>query len=1129
MADNPIKYSDLVIDDGAIDQLIKKIQLLEKTFLASQKTFQKEIAKTKKATEDSTDATDNQEKELEKLEKQLEKLLKANEDLKTSEGEMNAQKKQALKLAKQEQTLKKKLIELTDDQALSNEELKLEIREQQKALKDQAKGNKGLTGEYEKQSKILNSLRKKYKDLAVAGKENSEEARKLLLSVTELDTKLKAVDKSVGQTQRSVGNYKDQVKEALEETGAFTESMVGAIDTSGALGGIMGKLGTIIELLRKAQDKLKDSVQAETVATEVQDKVTKKATFTQRLFSKATLGTAKAMKVLKAGLIASGIGIIVVLIGSLLATLTKTQAGLNGLDGAMRSFGAILEVVVGRLITFGQGLGNIFSVLVDKFNVLGLKFENFGLSIKKIFLEAKNLLGGVDDELGTIEGTIKSNDDEIKKLNKSISEDSTEATKQFTKTFQGLGLAIEDAVKKAMALAKVLNQIKLENAELSVELEKQLAISEKAEEIEGDATRSFEERTKAILTSIKAQKEASKISQQIAENNLKAVNEELKIAESQRQLTTDEKIQRLDAEREVLSARKEAQIKSLQLSKVRRQLEQDEIEKNLDILIDGFDNQKTINEQLIASDKLRFDERKKLLKETEELRKKILAEEISEINKVSKTQIDINDLIATSDSKLLNEKIRGYELSEILEGRLLEVVREARTQERDLDQASIDLEQEHFEIRKEIIEQLEDLKSENFISERDRELESIRLEEKRAIDSAKLEQKKFADTTTEYKKLDEIISEIEKKADQRRKDLNLDFFIQDQERNAKSEELKSLLAGETQKEINEKLTALKIEQLKKEIELRKSIGKDSIDQELELARLKAQKEVDIEKDKAEKIKDVQDKTAEAIFNSFQRNLDKQIDELDKLESKQLSIIDRQEQRAQEGLSNNLAFEESALAELEQKKIKAQKKQIALDKVQALYNAYSSASASGDKNAIITVLRDFSILQGIESAISSFGSGTGEHGDINDSLKAGQNGSRGGNSISNGVIRGESHAKRGFGVPILAEGNEGIWKGSTMDKFGKNNFIQLTKSIDNGSIGSNFMQPQVNALQVVQSSSGVDSALLQEMKETRKAIQNKPEQVVDVQRLSDNIIDFVDTRKANNKKVINRYRVKKKRI
>ena len=120
----------------------------------------------------------------------------------------------------------------------------------------------------------------------------------------------------------------------------------------------MGKLGTIIELLRKAQDNLKNSVQAETVATEVQDQSQRKTQRSHKnCFRKATLGSAKAMKVLKAGLLASGIGIIVVLLGSLLATLTKTQGGLNGIDGAMRSFGAILEVIIGRLITFGQAIG----------------------------------------------------------------------------------------------------------------------------------------------------------------------------------------------------------------------------------------------------------------------------------------------------------------------------------------------------------------------------------------------------------------------------------------------------------------------------------------------------------------------------------------------------------------------------------------------------------------------------------------------------------------------------------------------------------------------------------------------------------------------------------------------------
>ena len=45
---NPIKYSDLVVDDGAIDKLLKAIDTLEKRFLQSQKNFRKEIEKTKK-------------------------------------------------------------------------------------------------------------------------------------------------------------------------------------------------------------------------------------------------------------------------------------------------------------------------------------------------------------------------------------------------------------------------------------------------------------------------------------------------------------------------------------------------------------------------------------------------------------------------------------------------------------------------------------------------------------------------------------------------------------------------------------------------------------------------------------------------------------------------------------------------------------------------------------------------------------------------------------------------------------------------------------------------------------------------------------------------------------------------
>ena len=583
-----------------------------------------------------------------------------------------------------------------------------------------------------------------------------------------------------------------------------------------------------------------------------------------------------------------------------------------------------------------------------------------------------------------------------------------------------------------------------------------------------------------------------------------------------------------EAQVELIEAQSEATTKALSLQRTLNQLKQDELEKNLDILIDGFDNQKTINERIIANEKERFARREQLLKDTINLQKEILREETAEIQKATKKQIDIRDLIETQDSKLLNQKIRSYGLSEILEGRLLEVIREARTQEFELNEALTDLDKQRLELKEQINAELEKLTAENIENERSRALELQKIEEQSAIDRIEEQKKLFKVTDAEYKALEQQLTEIKKKGVEDRETIEIKALNDQNKRLQKQREIELLNDGETQQKINEELTKLKIDQLEKEIKLDEKFGRDSIDKELELARLKNKVAIDSEKKKAEEIKAIQDATADAIFDSFQLRLNQQIDELDRLEAKQQDIVDRQQQRAQEGLENNLAFEEQALAELEQKKIQAQKKQIQLDKIRALYNAYSSASASGDDKAILTVLRDFSILQGLESAILSFGTGTGEHGDISDFMDANKNGSKNGNSISNGVVRGESHAKRGKGIPVLVEGNEGIWKGSTMKKFGKDNFVALTSAIDSGLIGSNFMQPQVNAIQVSQSS-GVDSRLLNEMKATRQAIENKPEQVVDVERLTKGVMDFIDERKSANKKVINRHRVIKKSL
>ena len=60
---------------------------------------------------------------------------------------------------------------------------------------------------YQQESKRLNEMRKEYKELALQEQQNTKSARTLLAQITQLDSKLKQVDATVGQHQRSVGNY----------------------------------------------------------------------------------------------------------------------------------------------------------------------------------------------------------------------------------------------------------------------------------------------------------------------------------------------------------------------------------------------------------------------------------------------------------------------------------------------------------------------------------------------------------------------------------------------------------------------------------------------------------------------------------------------------------------------------------------------------------------------------------------------------------------------------------------------------------------------------------------------------------------------------------------------------------
>jgi hypothetical protein len=1133
MADDTIKYSDLFPDDGGIDALIKKINELESTYKKVTNLIVTQTKKLKKETESLNVSDDKSNDILQKKEKELEKLTKQMEELGDAEEDVVAQKKKALKIAKEEQKLIEKRNSLTTDAAKKNAVLKVEISELNKELKQSARESKGLVGEYEKQSKSLNTLRKRYKDLAAAGEENSEEAQKLLVEVNALDKKLKDIDKSVGQSQRNVGNYGDSMQEAAEETAGLSESMVGAIDSSGVLGEITSKLGVIVAFLSKQKKKLNAETEESIVVIEGESVATKKAAKNQLLFSKSVNTSRRSVSKFNKVLKASVIGLIIVALGSLVSVLTKTQEGLVKLRAAGLAASGIMGVLTTRLIEVSTAFIALGKLSLLPIRIMINGFKAIGTQAVLLKEQISNAFSFGDASEKSLAAAQKSADEAATDFTKTFTDIPSQVETAFTgiaDLFDGLFDDINKVVKAATPLSELLFDIELANAKRSKTQAELLAQSEKLEEIEGDATKSFKEREEAIKGSIEAQKEAAKLGVEIAEEKLRAFEEETAFQLQGKAETDAIAIERIEFEKEVLEAKKEASIKGLQLIRVQNQLEQDLIEKNLDIIIDGFDNQKTINEQLISDEKKRFTERQDKLDETVKLQKDALAEEVKEIQKKAKKEIDIDKLLAISDSKVLNNKIRLLGLSEILEGRLLEVVRDNKTATRDLDQAQIDLNENRISFLKEVIQATEDLKVAN-----ESNLESqAKLEEEYRFNrindelEAQLKVAKGDEELTKelLLKKEQLNIEHDKKVAQNR----IDAFVLTNDREAKELEISLLEAGETDKEISAKLRDDKIKDLEAEIKLKQELNVDALDDELELARLRAQKEKEIEEEKFKDLAGLRDSFINGTLDGIDKVLQKRIDANQKEQDEIKDQISKQEELAKEGLTNTLAFEEAELAKSEQKKIELEKQRVRVEEIKALYSAYSAAASSGDTNAITTALRDFAILRATSAAVSAFGDGTGEHGTISDTIDAKKGGSKGGNSLMNGIFKGKKHDSKGRGgIKVLVEGNEGIWKGSTMNKFGKDNFIALTKGIDDGSIGSDVfgkqisMIPQTNVL-----SMNLDS-LEGKLDNVQKAIENKPVPSLHAESISESISDIVHTVQTGNKTVRSRYRLNKKRL
>jgi hypothetical protein len=372
---------------------------------------------------------------------------------------------------------------------------------------------------------------------------------------------------------------------------------------------------------------------------------------------------------------------IVLFLTSLVTLLTKTQKGQEFLSKSTAAFGAVVDAMISKFSGFAQ-------TVLDAFNNPKKALSDFtGLLSELANKTLSNLISGFKG-LGTsvsllfrgqFSESAKVAGESLLKLNPASA-----VLEKIAGTAIETGKELFNAGKQAFELEGAmiaLGKQTQNNEKLLAKLNSQYELQNS---IADDSTRSFAQRQAASEKAREVAEKIAKIQLDQARAELGISNAQLAQKQKLGLVDTELREKQLASSLKLIEAENNYQKTIFENNKQRSELRQAEAEKNLDILLDGLDSQKTLNEKAIADETLTLEKRKEILDETRKLAEDSFQSQIDTIQAFTKQQINADDLLAETDARRLNEKIRNLDLSETLEGRLLEVLRERRTVVSDL-------------------------------------------------------------------------------------------------------------------------------------------------------------------------------------------------------------------------------------------------------------------------------------------------------------------------------------------------------------------------------------------------------------------------------------------------------------
>jgi len=532
-----------------------------------------------------------------------------------------------------------------------------------KTMQNQIKQEKEQEGSLRSLRAELSNLTSEYDALSEAERKGAK-GEELKNKINEVTDSLKGAEEETQRYYRNVGNYKEAIIDAANANIPFVQQINQMVTSLGGLKNYLAGMKT------------------EMVAV-----------------SASTTGWIKVLKLLKVALIGTGIGALVVVLGSLVAWFTKTQKGVEAANKIMAALGATINVIIDRASKLGSALVNLFTG----------NFKQAGEDAKAVF--------------------------------------------------SGIGKEIADETKQAWKLAEVLNEIDKKEVMLSMSRAANRAEIEKLKKAADDQTLSTQERIKAAEKAAEIEKKDLEIQTELAEARLantlgftKMTGEVRKLMEQIKagDVTADEVIGKLGLSESTIEDLKNFrdqfnELQELMEDSYGRQTEQQNTLNS--IRQEGADKAKEAKQKELEAVRAAEDAMLALVKEGRDKQSKEITLQYNRQIEDLRTRLQTETDLTVKARQAINDQIKALEQQKSME--LQKLSDEELQKEIDNRTKLISLQ---LEAVKEGSEQEYQLKMQQLASQRDSEL----------ADKELTEQMKQAITDKYNKQMDDLVTQHEK-------------------------------------------------------------------------------------------------------------------------------------------------------------------------------------------------------------------------------------------------------------------------------------------------------------------------------------------------------------------------------